>query len=119
MKQPLYLMLGLGLALVGCVKKEEPKPQQATNKPAASGNPITAPVDYLAASVKAHQSMVKTIEGTSLNQAVQQFYVGEGRFPKDLNELVKLKYIGEIPRAPNGMKIVYDAANGQVKVVPQ
>jgi hypothetical protein len=43
----------------------------------------------------------------------------EGHFPKDLNELVEKKYIAQIPSAPNGMKIVYDASKGDVQVVPQ
>lgn len=43
----------------------------------------------------------------------------EGHYPKDLNELVELKYIPKIPAVPYGMKLVYDASSGQVKVVKQ
>ena len=56
---------------------------------------------------------------TRLTQAIQLFNAQEGRNPKDLNELVEKKYIGQIPDAPYGMKIVYDATAGQVKVVKQ
>jgi hypothetical protein len=47
------------------------------------------------------------------------FNVDNGRYPKDLNELVEKKYIPRIPDAPYGMKIVYDEKAGQVKVVKQ
>jgi hypothetical protein len=45
--------------------------------------------------------------------------VDQGRYPKDLNELVSEKFIPRIPDAPAGMKIVYDANAGTVKVVKQ
>ena len=47
------------------------------------------------------------------------FNVQKGRNPKDLNELVTEKYIGEIPAAPYGMKLDYDANSGAVSVVKQ
>jgi hypothetical protein len=46
------------------------------------------------------------------------FNTQEGRLPKDLNELVP-NYVGKIPDAPYGSKIVYDADSGTVKVVKQ
>jgi hypothetical protein len=82
-------------------------------------NPVTAPVDYVGTAVKQQQSAVKTIDTTALNQAVQLFNVQEGRYPKDLNELVEKKYIGKLPDAPAGMKLSYDATEGKVTVVKQ
>ncbi len=82
-------------------------------------NPVTAPVDYIGTAVKQQQSAVKTIDTTALNQAVQLFNVQEGRYPKDLNELVQKKYIGKLPDAPVGMKLAYDANEGKVSVVKQ
>src|SRR5882762_6774713 len=119
MKTTFSLLLLGGLVLVGCGKKEAASASNSTNAPAASGNPITAPVDYLGALAKATKSSEKTIEAVSLNQAVQQFSVAEERYPKDLNELVTEKYLPKLPEAPYGMKIVYDATKGEVKVVPQ
>ena len=89
----------------------------ATNENYSSGNPVTAPVDYLGAVVRAKKSAEKTIDTVNLNQAIQQFSVGEGRYPKDLNELVTEKYLPRLPDAPYGMKFVYEAKTGQVKVV--
>jgi hypothetical protein len=89
-----------------------------TNAP-AGGSVLTAPVDYLGAIGNAKQKAVKTVDVTSLTQAVQLFNVSEGRLPKDLNELVATQYLTKIPEAPYGQKIVYNPANGQVTVVPQ
>lgn len=82
-------------------------------------NPVTAPVDYIGSAVKHEQSAVKTVDVTALNQAVQLFNVQEGRYPKDLNELVEKKYIGKLPDAPVGMKISYDATEGKVSVAKE
>lgn len=108
----------LGLALAGCSEKSEKTPQ-TTNAGAGSGSLVTAPVDYLKTITKAEQSAVKTVDVTSLNKAIEMFNVQEGRFPKDLNELVEKKYFPKIPEAPYGMKIVYDASIGTVSIVKE
>jgi hypothetical protein len=82
-----------------------------------TSNPVTAPADYVGTALKQQQSAIKTVDTTALNQAVQLFNVQEGRYPKDLNELVEKKYIGKLPQAPVGMKLVYDANEGKVSVV--
>jgi hypothetical protein len=68
--------------------------------------------------MRADKYAVKTIEVSYLNQAIQLFNTQEGRLPKDLNELVP-NYVGKIPDAPYGSKIVYDASSGTVTVVKQ
>jgi hypothetical protein len=118
MKALLLITAALGVLVAGCGEKSD-KPAQATNAPASRGSVITAPVDYLGAIGKAQQRAVKTIDTTSLNQAIQLFNVQEGRYPKDLNELVAQQYIGQIPTPPNGTKIVYDASTGKVTVANQ
>ncbi len=117
MKTSLLLPLALAGLIVGCSKESTP-PAQTTNAP-TSGNPLDAPGQYLGGLAKGHQSAVKAVDTTSLNQAIQLFQVDKGRFPKDLNELVAEKFIPKIPDAPAGMKIVYDANAGTVKVVKQ
>ncbi|MBI2925287.1 MAG: hypothetical protein HYY24_06230 [Verrucomicrobia bacterium] len=119
MQKELLLLVCAGLALSGCGKKDQAAAPKPTNSPAATGNPITAPVDYLGAVSKGQKSAIKTIDTASLNQAIRLFQVEEGRFPKDLNELVTEKYLPALPAAPYGMKIVYDPALGEVKVVRQ
>jgi hypothetical protein len=105
------------LAFVGCGKREGTGATTTTNAPAASGNPAMAPVDYLGALARAKKVSEKTIDTVALNQAVQQFNAAEGRYPKDLNELVTEKYLPRMPEPPYGMKFVYDPARGEVKVV--
>jgi len=68
---------------------------------------------------KAKQNAVKTVDISALTKAIEMFQVDQGRFPKDLNELVTMKYISRIPDAPVGKKLVYDANAGTVKVVAQ
>ena len=66
--------------------------------------------------VNAKRTADKTIDASALNQAIQLFNVQEGRYPKDLQELVP-KYIALIPDAPLGYKISYDATKGEATVV--
>ena len=117
MKKALAVLVLGGLALAGCGKKEEKSAASSTNN--STGNPLTAPVDYLGAVAKAKKSAESTVETVSLNKAIQEFSVAEGRYPKDLNELVTEKFLPRLPEPPYGMKIVYDAAKGEVKVVPK
>ena len=117
MKLPAYLSLLGALCLAGCGDSQStPSKTTATNN-TASGNPLTAPVDYLDALGKSRNTAVKVLDTAAVNQAVQLFNAQEGRFPKDLNELVTSGLIARVPDAPPGMKLSYDAATGTVKVV--
>jgi hypothetical protein len=73
---------------------------------------------YLKSMGEAQKTADKTVDVTSLNQAIQLFNVQEGRYPKDLQELVP-NYIPKVPEVPYGYKIVYDATTATVKVVQQ
>ena len=109
---PCVYILGF-LLLVGCGDQSN-KSTGATNT--TSGSVVTAPVDYLGAVGKAQQSAVKTVDVTSLNKAIELFNVDKGRNPNSLDELVNEKYIPQIPKAPYGKKIIYDATAGKVTV---
>src|SRR5580765_7564699 len=104
MKKSLLIIATLGALLAGCGEKPD-KAAQATNA-TSGGSVLTAPADYLGAAAKAQQSAVKAVDVAALNQAVQLFNAQEGRYPKDLNELVAQKYIPVIPTPPFGTKIV-------------
>jgi PBP1b-binding outer membrane lipoprotein LpoB len=110
------LAIAAGLLLAGCSEKSSSSSQ--TNA-TTTGNPLTAPVDYLSAAANAEHSAVKTVDVTSLNQAIQMFNVEKGRNPKDLNELVTEKIIPKLPTPPFGTKLDYDPNTGTVKVVKQ
>jgi hypothetical protein len=116
MKIPVYLSILLAVTFLAGCGNDSSKPAQTGS---GNGSPLDNRGDYLSTLAKGKISAVKTVDTAALNQAVQMFNVQEGRFPKDLDELVKSKLIGEIPAAPAGMKIVYDSTTGQVKVVNQ
>jgi hypothetical protein len=109
MKATLYLWLPALLVLGACGEKSD--------TPVASTNSTANANGYLGALVKDQQAAVKTIDTTSLDQAIQLFSVQNGRNPKDLNELVEQKFIPKIPETPFGTKLVYDASAGTVKIV--
>jgi len=126
MKAFFFISVAAGLLLAGCGNNNSGSHPQAANTSKTTnaepkydtGNPITAPVDYIGAVGQAQKYAVKQIDLAYLNQALQLFNTQEGRYPKDLNELVP-NYVGKIPAAPYGSKIVYDASSGTVKVVKQ
>ena len=89
----------------------------ATND--AAGNPLTAPVDYIGAAGRAKLLAEKTADLAGVSQAVQIFVAQEGRYPKDLDELVKEQLLTQIPKAPYGTKMVYDPKTGKVSIVPE
>ena len=117
MKKLSLLSFVVGLIVTGCGDSSS-KSASGTNS-ATGGSLVTAPVDYLDAAAKAKQKAVKTIDTTSLNQAVQLFNVQKGRNPKDLSELVSEGFIKEIPTPPYGTKLSYNPTSGDVSVVKQ
>jgi hypothetical protein len=114
------ILLAVGLIAAGCDKKPTaPAPQPSTPPKQESGNPITAPLDYIGAVVKAQDVAIKKIDVASIQNNINLFNAQEGRYPKDLNELVTEKYMPKLPAVPRGMKLDYDAASGKVSVVKQ
>ena len=121
MKALSFAIVAAAVVLTGCGDKHSGTTAPATNSTAVStnhGSFVTAPVDYLGAVVQADKSATKTIDVSYLNEAVQQFNVQEGHYPKTLQELTP-NYVAKIPAPPYGYKIVYDAGNGTVRVIPQ
>jgi hypothetical protein len=110
------LFLLAGLLFSGCGKDETASARQ-TNA-TSSGNPLTAPVDYLGAAAKAQKSATKTVAGTGIDQAIKLYYTQEGKFPADLNQLVP-EYLPNLPALPAGMKYNYDPKTGVVKIEPK
>jgi hypothetical protein len=115
-RTPVVPLLMAGCLFFGC-KKSETQPSNATKS--SSGNPITAPVDYLGAVAQGQKRSIKTLDEAGLNQTIQMFQAAEGRYPKDLNELVSPDYLSKLPAPPAGMKFDYNPTTGRVKVVPK
>jgi hypothetical protein len=103
-------------SLLGCKDKDN-SPSSTTNT--SSGNPLTAPTDYVSALGKAQRSAQKTLGAVGIDQALKTFYTEEGRFPTNLNELVSKGTISSVPNPPFGMKYDYDSKSGTIKVVPE
>ena len=103
-------------SLAGCGKKDQASEQQRlTNN--SSGNPLTAPADYLGAVNQARKSAVRRIDTASLQNAVNLFNAQEDRYPKDLNELADKRYIQAVPEAPAGSRITYNPQTGEIRIV--
>jgi hypothetical protein len=110
----LIVLAGCLSLFVSCGKKDASKTQTSS-----SGNPVTAPVDYLGAVVRAKQTAQKTVGIVGLQQTIQMFQAQEGRLPKNLNELVGPNYLSSLPDPPLNSKFDYNPATGEVKVVPK
>src|SRR5262249_54284436 len=106
-----------GFVLSGCSDSSKPPPGQ--NPSTSSGNPVTAPVDYLGAAARAQKQSVLTVDTVGINKAIQLFSANEGRYPKSLNEIVGPDYLPSLPSPPPGMKFNYDPASGKFSIVPQ
>jgi hypothetical protein len=98
------------LVLAGCNDSTPP------DRETAAPNTSTAPGDYLNNLAAAEKRATKTVDTAAVNRAIETFYVQEGRFPKDLLELVELKYIPAIPRLPEGASWDYDTNTGVVMI---
>ncbi len=121
MKVLFWVLAATAVVMTGCGNNNSGKAAPSTNSTAGAtngGSLVTAPVDYLGAVVQADKTMTKTIDVSYLNEAIQQFNVQEGHYPKDLQELVP-NYVGKLPTPPYGYKLDYDANSGTVKVVSQ
>lgn len=114
-------LVTIAVALIGCGKKEETKTTPSSFNAAisnnSSGNPLSAPVDYLGGVAKGQQTAVKSIDLSTLKKAIELFHAMEDRYPTDLNELVKQGHLRELPKAPYGIRIDYDPQTGTVKAV--
>ena len=122
MKAPWVLCIVVSSLVAGCSDdsgKSAPQTNSTSSSTTNQGSVVTAPVDYLDSLGKAQRSMVKSVDLSTVNHAIQQFQVEQGRNPKDLNELVQEKYIPSIPPAPYGSRIDYDPATGVAKVVKE
>lgn len=121
MKPQLLPALALAMFLAACngsdskpaeAKKEPPKPSKLGE------NPVAAPLDYIIAIGRAKKASLGRLDQAKLIDAIQKFEAGESRPPKDLEELVTMKYIAALPPAPPGMKLEYVAADGSFMHVP-
>ena len=105
-----FAFLAAGLVICGCSPEGEKS---------SSGNPLTAPADYVGAAGKAKNKADASLSTVGLKQAIQLFNAQEGRNPKNLQELVSKGYLPSVPAAPTGQKFQYNPSTGDLKLVPQ
>jgi hypothetical protein len=129
-----FLVIGsvvAALLLVGCpdngfperrVPKGSPTTKPAQPAPQKSAENEKAPqakgaaADY-ARNLSNTEKKAAEVSGLeTLNKAVQQYQVIEGRFPRTLDELVASRYLPKLPPAPRGKRFVYDSKAGEVTV---
>src|SRR5208282_4176230 len=99
-----FISIAAAVLVAGCGGKSGSTPQ-STNTVSTATNEFGGYVKSLG---EAQKSADKTIDVSYINQAIQLFNVQEGRYPKNLQELVP-NYVAKIPDAPLGSKIAYDA----------
>jgi hypothetical protein len=116
MKALLLVLAATATILTGCGDKHSGKTAAPTNSTAGATNGSS--LNYLGTLMQADKNMTKTVDVSYLNEAIQQFNVQEGHFPKDLQELIP-NYVAQLPTPPFGYKLDYDANSGTVKVVSQ
>ncbi len=119
--------MGAALALLlaavvasGCGQKKSAAAKSTNAAPSSgssSGNPLTAPVDYLGAVGNAQKQSIKTLDTIQVQQAIQAFAAGEERLPANLQELISEGYIPRLPDLPRGTRYEYDRTSGRVRIV--
>jgi hypothetical protein len=109
-----FISIAVAALLAGCGNKSGSSPQ-GTNAVNRATNGFGGYVNSLG---QAQKNMTKTIDVSYLNEAIQQFNVQEGHYPKTLQELTP-NYVAKLPTPPYGYKLDYDANSGTVKVVSQ
>lgn len=115
MKIPgVYALLVVAFLEAGCKKQAPARP---AGDSVMSGNPALAPLDYLAAQGKAKKFAEKAISTAELTSAIQKFNALEERFPHDLDELAQQHYLQAPPVPPRGMRFLYNAQTGEIRIV--
>jgi hypothetical protein len=84
----------------------------------AKANSVNTTPNYGGVLGQAQTFSENQIDLAQLKQAIQEFNAAEGRYPKDLQEMIP-NYLAKIPAVPAGYGISYNPANGQVQVVRQ
>tara|TARA_B100000676_G_scaffold309427_1_gene372972 strand:+ start:759 stop:1103 length:345 start_codon:yes stop_codon:yes gene_type:complete len=104
----LFALLG-----ISCGKQAPPDINENS-----SGNPATAPVDYLGAVNKGRKKAITDSALMQVNGALNQFKASNSRSPAFLNELITEGLLRELPELPAGTKWTYDPKTGVASVIP-
>ena len=83
----------------------------------SSGNPVTAPVDYLGAVNKGRKKAIGEVGLMQVNSALNTFQASNSRPAKSLQELISEGYLGALPELPVGMKWQYNPQTSKASIV--
>ena len=114
MKISVSLLMVAAAFVAGCGDSSKPGTPANT-----VSNVVAAPANYVGAVVQAQKYAEKQIDVSYINQDIQLFNASEGRYPKDLQELVKEGLIKEVPKDRYGRQLIYDPKTGTVRVDPK
>ena len=102
------------LGLLGSACGDVAKPDINEN---SSGNPVTAPVDYLGAVNKGRKKAIGEVGLMQVNSALNTFQASNSRPAKSLQELISEGYLGALPELPVGMKWQYNPQTSKASIV--
>ena len=102
------------LGLLGNACGDGGKPDINEN---SSGNPVTAPVDYLGAVNKGRKKAIGEVGLMQVNSALNTFQASNSRPAKSLQELISEGYLGALPELPVGMKWQYNPQTSKASIV--
>ncbi|MDD2709934.1 MAG: hypothetical protein PHV34_18275 [Verrucomicrobiae bacterium] len=117
MKMSFLTALASVAILTGCGSGEAPKAPAEVKK--ESSSVVTAPVDYLAGTMKAGEQMKGKAELAVLQKAIDACQAENEKYPASLDELVAKGFIKVMPAAPAGLQFSYDPATGRVQLTPK
>jgi len=103
----------IGLLGISCGKQPDPDINENS-----SGNPATAPVDYLGAVNKGHKKATTDTALMQVNGALNLYKASNSRPPAFLNELISEGLLAELPALPAGTKWTYNPQTGVASVIP-
>lgn len=113
------------MLLGACSPKPAPPPTVAP-RPATGSSPATPASAPAATTPAPAPSAPPPDEGPrndagieALNIAIGDFFSANGTVPKDLNELVRGKFLQTLPQAPPGKKFAVDPVKRTAKIVNQ
>ena len=110
--KPFQCIFILGLLSSAC--GDGAKPDINEN---SSGNPVTAPVDYLGAVNKGRKKAIGEVGLMQVNSALNTFQASNSRPAKSLQELISEGYLGALPELPVGMKWQYNPQTSKASIV--
>lgn len=114
-----YLLI-LTLMLTGCGSKSQDSQTHYSSSPTNKEESlVTAPVDYIASSIRIGENTKGTIELVTLRKAIESFQQQEERNPDSLEELVQKSYLKVLPTPPSGLKFEYNPKTGDVRLIPK